>query len=256
MRRHVLLAILLAAVAAGCAPQAERGVLYQASAVNALVEGLYDGHTTLAHLLKRGDLGIGTLDALDGELILLDGRAYQVRADGKVYRPGPDATTPFATVTFFSPGTTIDIDGPLDFVQLQSLLDKTLPSKNFPLAVRITGRFKYVKTRSLPRQAKPYPRLVEVTRRQPTFEFHDVRGTLVGFRCPDYMTGLNIPGHHLHFLTADGAGGGHVLELEIEAVRAEAGYVPEVRVALPREGEFGKANIGGNKSADIERAEK
>jgi hypothetical protein len=37
----------------------------------------------IPELLHCGDFGLGTLDHLDGELIVLDGRAYQVR-EGRV----------------------------------------------------------------------------------------------------------------------------------------------------------------------------
>jgi acetolactate decarboxylase len=257
MRRHLVGALLLiAALAAGCATQAERAVLYQTATINMLLEGLYDGNATLAELLRHGDFGIGTFDALDGELILLDGRVYQVRADGKVYRPGPETTTPFATVTFLRPDKFISIDGPVDLAQLEALLDQAAPLKNLPLAVKITGRFKYVKTRSVPRQEKDRARLAEVAKQQPIFEFRDTAGTCVGFRCPDYMKGLNVPGCHFHFLTADSRGGGHVLEMEVEKVRAEAAYVSEVHVSLPRTEKFGKASLGGDRAAELQRAEK
>ena len=32
---------------------------------------------TVGELLEHGDLGLGTLDSIDGELIVLDGKAYQ-----------------------------------------------------------------------------------------------------------------------------------------------------------------------------------
>ena len=40
-------------------------------------------------------------------------------------------------------------------------------------------------------------------REEPIFEFHDVEGTIVGFFTPDYLRGVNVPGYHLHFITAD-----------------------------------------------------
>ena len=47
--------------------------LFQTSTVQALLAGAYDGDVTLAEILEHGDLGLGTLDGLDGELIVLDG---------------------------------------------------------------------------------------------------------------------------------------------------------------------------------------
>ena len=37
--------------------------------------GLYGGTMTVGELLEHGDLGLGTLDSIDGELIVLDGKA-------------------------------------------------------------------------------------------------------------------------------------------------------------------------------------
>ena len=49
-------------------------------------------------------------------------------------------------------------------------------------AIRVDARFEYVKTRSVPRQRKPYPPLVESKTNPPSS--HDVSGSLVGFGFP------------------------------------------------------------------------
>jgi len=259
---------VLAATSAGCAERAERDVLFQTATLGALVEGVFDGNLAVGELKKRGDLGLGTFDALDGEMVMLDGRVYRVRADGKAEEVGDEETTPFAAVTFFEADHTGSLEGPFDLAHLEEMLDKVLPTKNIPYAVKIEGTFAHVKTRSIPRQTKPYPRLAEVAAKQPTFEFENVRGTLVGFRCPEYAKGLNLPGWHLHFLTADRTAGGpcsercsllqggHVLELVTDKVRFAIDYTFAIHVALPKGGGFYEADLAGEKSADLERAEK
>jgi len=253
-------AILLPlALAAGCAGTAERDVLFQTATLGALVEGVYDGNLTVGELKKHGDLGLGTFDALDGELVMLDGRVWRIRADGKAEAVGDEETTPFATVTFFEADHTGSLEGPFDLARVEEMLDTVLPTKNIPYAVKIEGTFARVKTRSVPRQTKPYPRLAEVTARSPGapgFEFENVRGTLVGFRCPQYAKGLNFPGWHLHFLTADRTAGGHVLELVTEKVRFALDYTPAILVALPEGGAFYEADLASDKSADLKRAGK
>jgi acetolactate decarboxylase len=253
----LLAAILLPlALAGGCTGTAERDVLFQTATLGALVEGVYDGNLAVGELKKRGDFGVGTFDALDGELVMLDGRVYRVGADGKAEAVGDEETTPFATVTFFEADHTGSLEGPFDLARVEKMLDTVLPTKNIPYAVKIEGTFARVKTRSIPRQTKPYPRLAEVTAKQPTFEFENVRGTLVGFWCPEYAKGLNFPGWHLHFLTADRTGGGHVLELVTEKVRFALDYTPAIRIVLPEGGAFWEADLAGDKSADLHRAEK
>jgi acetolactate decarboxylase len=107
------------------------------------------------------------------------------------------------------------LDKAEDYGQLEQYLDKLLPTENIFYAIKIEGTFKYIKTRSVPKQNKPYPPLVEVVKNQPTFEFHNVKGTIVGFRCPSYVEGINVPGYHLHFITGDKKAGGHLLECHL-----------------------------------------
>jgi len=261
MRRYstrvglVMFAVAVA-VAAGCAaPKTDRGVVYQTSTISALLEGVYDGSLTLAELRKHGDFGIGTFDALDGEMVLVDGRFWRVRGDGSVESPPLDETTPFATVISFEAAHTLRADGPFNLADLEHLIDSAIPTRNLPLAVRVTGTFRYVKTRSVPRQTKPYPRLVDVAAKQPTFEFRQVRGTLVGFRLPPYVQEINVPGYHLHFLADDRKGGGHVLELSVEDVVIEVDDSSAIYVALPADEAFGAADLAPKAAGEVERVE-
>ncbi len=209
--------------------------LFQTSTIDALLDGNYDGDLTFADLEERGDLGLGTLDALDGEMIALDGTFYQIRADGKAYPVEGQTKTPFAVVTFFEPGTTRSLDETTDLSDLCARVDRLTRENNTCCAVRVDGRFQYVKTRSVPRQRKPYPPLVEVVKYQPVFELHDVQGSLVGFRFPDYAQGLNVAGYHFHFITADRTAGGHVLECRLAEGELRIDREADLRVELPPE---------------------
>jgi len=250
IRADLWLVGIAVALAAGCASPAERDVLYQVSTLDALAEGAYDGHVTISELRRHGDFGIGTFDALDGEMVVLDGRVYQIRADGKAQRAGSETTTPFAEVTFFEADHTGSIEGPFDREELERLLDHLLPAENVFYAIKIEGTFAYVKTRSVPKQTKPYSRLAEATQGQPTFEFENVRGTMVGFRCPPGAGGGEGGGWHLHFITADRTAGGHVLELRIEKVRIEIDYTYGLRVVLPRGTDFPESEPAAPKGAE------
>jgi alpha-acetolactate decarboxylase len=57
----------------------------------------------IPELLRHGDFGVGTLDHLDGELVILDGRPYQVRGDRAVVAVPSGRSSPFAIVTRFDP---------------------------------------------------------------------------------------------------------------------------------------------------------
>lgn len=207
--------------------------LFQTSTIDTLLEGNYDGDVSFAELAERGDFGLGTLDALDGEMIALDGSFYQIKADGRAYEVDRRARTPFAVVTVFEPGSSYTLDTLMDFAGICGFVDQVLGETTTCSAVRVDGRFEYVKTRSVPRQRKPYPPLVEVVKDQPTFELSNVSGSLVGFRFPDYAQGLNVTGYHFHFITADRSAGGHVLGCRLAHGELRVDREGDLRLELP-----------------------
>ncbi len=209
--------------------------LFQTSTVDALLEGKYEGDVSFAELADRGDFGLGTFDALDGEMICLDGDFFQVKSDGLAYAVDGDARTPFAVVTLFEPDTAQTLSRPTDFEDLCDYVDGIIGGGTVCAAIRVDGRFEYVKTRSVPRQRKPYPPLLEVVKDQPTFEVHDVSGSLVGFRFPDYTQGLNVSGYHFHFITADRGAGGHVLGCRLVRGELYIDHEGDLRLELPPE---------------------
>jgi acetolactate decarboxylase len=229
--------------------------VYLSAPINALVEGFYVENTTMADIKGRGDFGLGTFNYLDGEMVLLDGMVYQIRSDGLVYEVADDEKSPFACVTFFSPDTFDDIEGQLDATDINSLLDRLIPSLNMLYAIRIDGEFSRVKTRAAPKSENYMP-LVEATRNQAVFEFENVRGSLAGFYTPKYMEHLNAPGYHLHFLTEDRRHGGHLMGGDV--IRAHIGiqHVPELRLDLPVTLDFLTADFSRDTKSDLEKAEK
>ncbi len=214
-------------------PEDQSHVVFQTSTIDALLDGAYDGDVSFGELRKRGDLGLGTLDAVDGEMIALDGRFYRAAADGTVDEIPDSARTPFAVVTRFEPDTTVTLGHPLDHSALLERIEAALP-EGACQALRIDGSFESVVARSVHRQTKPYPPLAEVAAHQSVFELRHVAGTLVGFRFPDYAQGLEVPGYHLHFITSDRTRGGHVLDCRLsEGLLALEGST-ELHLELPR----------------------
>ena len=116
--------------------------------------------------------------------------------------------------------------------------------------------FDYIKARSVPIQKKPYPPLVDVVKEQEIFEFHNVRGTILGFRFPEYMKGVNVPGYHLHFITDDRLAGGHVLEFRIEKVHVAIDSTNDFFMVLPETADFYNLNLTKDKKKQLEKIEK
>ena len=208
-------------------------VLFQASTIGALLDGAYDGDLRFDELAEHGDLGLGTLNGLDGEMIALDGRFYRADVDGAVTAVGAETRTPFAVVARFEPSIEARIEGPLDHDELLARLDQLIPAGAASCAIRLDGRFASVRARSVPRQSPPYRPLTEVVAEQHVFELRDVEGTMLGFRFPDYAEGIEVGGYHLHFIDAARERGGHVLGSRSCGLRARLDPSSELHVELP-----------------------
>lgn len=254
---HALLIVLLLLtlpVFAQTAP--DRDLLYQVSTLDALLAGLMDGVTTVGEVLRHGDIGLGTYQAVDGEMVVLDGRAYQVRADGTVHVMPSWARSPFAAVSFFDADQTLELNQPLDLKALLAYLDTQLPSLNYFYLMRLEGEFSHMKTRSVPRQHKPYPFLTTVAATQPVFDMDNVSGTLVILRSPYFTQGMNFPGYHLHFLSADHKQGGHVLDFKLTRGKVVIDQTPRLQLVLPETPDFSQTKLPGTPPGSVEKVEK
>jgi acetolactate decarboxylase len=229
--------------------------VYLSAPINALVEGFSVENTTVGQIKEHGDFGLGTFNYLDGEMVLLDGKAYQIRSDGKAHGVEDGEQSPFACVTFFSPDTFDDIAGAHKYVDFHDLLDHLIPSRNMLYAIRIDGVFSHVRTRVVPKSENYVP-LAEVARNQPVFDLYNTQGSLAGFYTPRFMESLSAPGYHLHFLTADRQQGGHVMECAIEKARIGIQHVPQLELGLPITFDFLTADLTRDVSKDLEDAEK
>ena len=235
----------------------DEDVLFQVSTIGALLQGCYDGEVTFAELARHGDFGLGTFNAVDGEMIAVDGDYYRVRADGQVAAVSDACKTPFAAVTFFESDKTITLDREVDYQGLQDYIDGQLATENIFYAIRIEGFFKYIKARSIPAQQKPYPPLVSVVENQSAFfEFHNVEGILAGFRCPGYVKEINVPGYHLHFITEDRKAGGHLLECLTGKVKIDIDYTAKLFLHLPASREFYLMDLNSQKKGALEKVER
>jgi acetolactate decarboxylase len=240
---------------AGHGSSTARPPLYISAPIAALVEGIYRDDTTVAHVRANGDFGIGTFNDLDGEMVMLDGTVYQMRADGVVVRVEDSVQTPFACVTTFLGDTEERFAEPMPYTVLEERLLALLPSTNLVYAVRVEGRFGRVRVRSVPRQENYRP-LAEVAKTQTVFEFADLDGTLVGFWTPSFLSSVHVAGFHLHFVSADRSVGGHLLAADTVDVSIRLQHVPSVTLELPMTLDFLTMDMTRDLHADIAAVER
>ena len=224
-------------------PAPTRHSVFQTSLMSALLDGVYDGDLPISELLGHGDFGLGTFNALDGEMVVLDSICYQLRGSGEAARADPALCTPFAVVTHFVPTITQALPTNRSRAEVAEIVGHLIPSENYLYAMRITGDFDWVRTRTAARQTKPYPPLRAATRNEPVIQFEDVSGIVAGFRTPLYEQGIGVPGGHVHFIDHDRKRGGHVLDYAIRQGTLELCLATDLHLALPLNKAFGRAHL-------------
>ncbi len=232
-----------------------RNRLYLCAPVNALIEGIYEQKLPLSEVLTNGDFGLGTFDHLDGEMIILDGRIYQITGEGRVIEMDDTARTPFACVTFYEPLSHDELGEETSYPEFMEWLQRLLPSSNLCYAIRVEGVFAQMRVRSVPKQDSYRP-LVEVAAEQPVFEFSDIEGTLAGFFTPSFVNSVNVPGLHLHFLSSDKQHGGHLLTCVPRTIRAGVQFLTRLEVSLPVSFDYLTCDFQRDTGSDLEKAEK
>jgi acetolactate decarboxylase len=228
--------------------------LFQVSTSRALVAGVYSGVVSVQSLLQHGDMGLGTFANLEGEMVVLDGRAYQIQGSGRVVEAPANAKVPFAVVTRFAPQTDLAIGPIANFNELEKRCDSLRKSGNIFYAFRLDGKFRRIRTRAVnPPEAGT--RLIDAAKAQSEFHFQNVAGTLVGLWSPGFSSAFSVAGYHFHFLSDDRLEGGHLLDLESESLQLKMEALTDFHLALPETEAFLKADLRKNTADELAYAE-
>lgn len=230
-------------------------VAFQTSTLAALLDGAYDGDLTIGELRRHGDLGLGTFDALDGEMVVVDGEVWRARVDGTIEAVRDDECTPFAVVTPFSADATVAVDRELSHDELLALATAQAPPGSRMQGLRFDGRLAAVHARSVPPQPRPYLPLAEAAKSAQDFMLQELHGTLVGFCFPAYASGIELAGFHLHAITADRTRGGHVLSARVGPGVLQVGALTDLHMELPPGVELPDGSASAADAATLDRLE-
>lgn len=229
--------------------------LSQFSTIDALMQGIYDGSATFARVRQHGDFGLGTVNHLDGEMLALDGVFYQITSDGKVHVIPDSMKTSFATVSFFKGKHQALVPRLTSLAAIQRWLNSNLGTQSFFWSIRIHGIFPLMKVRSISRQHPPYRPLAEVAKSEQVFDYRNVTGTLLGFRSPPYIKGINVPGYHFHFLSDDKSLGGHVMACSVREASAKWESHRTFQMMLPDDLIFRRADLSSHDEEALRNVE-
>ena len=235
-----------------------RETIYQVALLQSLTQGYYDGIVKVSELKEHGDIGIGTFEGVNGEMIVLDGTVYQALGDGSVQEAADDETVPFSNVTFFDKDGSVELKDIKNVDALKGKLDSMVEKngRNLFYFIKLTGTFEKMNVRSELKQEKPYKTLdkaLETDQRE--FNYENIKGTVVALYCPDYMGGLNTPGWHFHFISDDKTKGGHLLDLSFTKATAEYDTTPGFDMYLSDNNDFQKMELAKDVSGAIKKVE-
>ena len=221
-----------------------KDTFYQYNIWWGFVNKVFDGDLTVKELKKRGDIGLGSYTQLDGELIMLDGIPYRVREDGSVTVPKDDDKIVYVDAAFFESEFSFEINQKTDFNSLRNAINNELPTPNKFYTFKIKGTFNNMKCGGLNKQERPYVDGLDVLiPSRPVFEKKNIKGTIVGFYCPEFIGNINVAGYHFHFISDDKTMGGHVMAFETDQLHIEADAVSNYHFALPESEDFNNVSL-------------
>jgi len=197
--------------------EVDRDSYYQVSTYGRLSEGGYQGMISIDRLLQHGDFGIGTVEGIDGEMMVLNGMAYRAGTDLVPVEVPAGTLIPFAMLTYFDDMLSYQLNEELNYTAFKDRMEDVL-QLYLVYAIMIDAEFDSITIRSVPGQQEPYPPLVDVVANQTTLRLDNVRGTMIGYYISDGLGEINVPGFHMHFLSQDMSYGGHVLDAEFSGI--------------------------------------
>lgn len=187
---------------------------YQYSTFNLMVESQYDGEKPIIELKPR-ECGIGTFHALEGELVINQGKFYHC-TEGKACLAKDDEKISWGVLHDFQSPHNYKVE--IDFDSIEEFLThNTLFTQNDFISISISGLFKTLKITSTPKQEKPYPTIEQVIAQSQSYYHTMIAGTAIGYFVPMALSTVQKMGLHLHFISEDESIGGHVLDFYTES---------------------------------------
>lgn len=232
--------------------------IFQVAPIASLAKGVYDGDYTYGELKKHGDFGLGTFLDLDGEMIALDGKFYQMLDNGHYKLVDDKQIVPFAEVNYFLPTIKNQQLPPMkSYSDLSNYFLNLFPNKNVPYAIRIDGKFETLEVRVVRKQKPPFTTLANAAKTEKVFTLKNVEGTLIGYWFPAYLSGVAVSGFHFHFIDKAHTIGGHVLELDLLSGTLNLEQMTNLNIYFPNTTTFIKADLNDKSIVDnINKAEK
>lgn len=237
----------------------DRTKIFQVSTLQALALGYTRAVVTVGEMMKHGETGLGTFEDVNGEMIVIDGKCYRATENGTVEEAGDDRGVPFSTVAYMDGCREFELSGDYDMASLRDELNNRI-EEDFGLNsmhfIQIKGTFEKIYARSeAPYRSHHITLKTMLDKTQTSFEFNDIKGSVVGVYYPDYMDGINASGWHLHFVNEERTMGGHVYELRIKKGLVRLSKKSCIEIQLPKDAAFDTYSLKNASDEEIKQVE-
>ena len=233
--------------------------MFQVSTLQSLALGYTRAVMTVGELMQHGETGLGTFEDVNGEMIVIDRKCYRAMDDGRVTEAGDERGVPFASVAYMDNCREFELSGDYTMESLKAELNNRI-EEDFGLnsmhVIQIHGTFEKIYARSeLPYRSHhvTLKDMLDIT--QTSFEFSNIRGSLVGVYYPDYMDGINAAGWHLHFVNDERNKGGHVYEIKMTSGKVRLAKKTRIDIQLPKDPAFDTYSLKSASKDEIKKVE-
>lgn len=100
--------------------------IFQVATLQSLVLGYFKKVIYVEELLKHGNIGLGTFENVNGEMIVIDGHCYQAKNDGSVVEVDGSTGVPFAAVETLNGDRSFEIDNVNSIDELKVILNNKI----------------------------------------------------------------------------------------------------------------------------------
>lgn len=221
--------------------------LYQFSVVNALMAGYAEGGLPVSKFLEKGNIGLGTFDGLQGELVILDRIAYRLTSEGSVTSVSSNEKLPYALVANFVSQKDWK-SSVLDRKSLETYLRKR--AKNHFLIFKIEAHFDTMSCRTVSGQRYKGESLTKLSKDASKKTFTNMKGSIVGIFTPHVWEGISVAGQHMHFIDENRLAGGHILDFQAKDAIIQEATSSNIQVELPKTGSaFDEVDLDADRAA-------
>lgn len=223
---------------------------YQVSTLQALALGFSKSVITVGELLRHGDMWLGTFEDVDGEMIVLGGKATVPKTTAIQLLRKMKGVYPLRLFANFALNEQ-KISG--KWITLRIEEDFGL---NLMYAVRIDGDFSNVDARSESGTQAHHLTLKDaLSVTQKAFIFENIKGSPVCVYYSDYMDGINAAGWHMHFISEDKKNGDHVFDVSINQGQAAFCRITSLEIRIPDTPVFDTYALKGASKEEIKSVE-